>query len=118
MMEVCGYVMQLIGPDLTALGASDFRQLKLETEQVCLFSIGQRRIAVPYSPREGIACYVSLPGDSDDRNFRNWDTLWHVAGLPEAENFEQLDQIIDRFPENTDEAVRLIGGTLREKFGS
>jgi hypothetical protein len=115
-MEVRDYVLKLAGPDLTALGASDFKDFVNGEESAFLFSLAERRVAVSWSPRGGLNGYVSDANQADDASYSTWPTIWVFAGLPQAQDFEQLDKIIDQFPTNSDDVVRFIIATLRERL--
>src|SRR5438270_13709449 len=111
-MDICEYVLRLIGSDLKTLRAADFRELTLGLKHVCLFTVARRRVAVHYSPGDGISGYVSEVGQTGDEAYESWPNIYCFAGVPEAEDFDQLDEIIDQFPKNNDDMVRFIGATL------
>jgi hypothetical protein len=116
-MDICEYVFRLIGSDLEALGAINFRALASGSKQVCLFTVAGRRVAVPYSPQDGVSGYVSEVGQTGDEGYGSWQNIYSFAGLPEAEDFDQLNQIIDQFPDNNDDVLKFIGTTLSERLG-
>jgi hypothetical protein len=116
-MDICEYVRRLIGSDLEALGATDFEALASGSKQVCLFTVAGRRVAVPYSPKDGATGYISEVGQTGDEAYDSWQNIYSFAGLPEAENFDQLDQIIDQFPNTNDDVLKFIGATLSKRLG-
>ena len=115
-MELRDYVLKLIGSDLGSLGASDFRALVKGEEQVLLFSVAGRRVAIPYSARDGAGGYISERDEADDDQYENWQTIFSFAGIPEAHDLNQLDKIIDRLPDNNDDIIRFIGATLSNRL--
>ena len=115
-MELRDYILKLIGSDLRALGATDFKESADGVEEVFLFSIGDRRVAIPYSPRNGMAGYISEGKVTDDVMYVSWQTIYSFAGIPEAQDFDQLDKIIDQLPDNNDDIIRFIGATLKDRL--
>ena len=115
-MELRDHVLKLIGSDLGSLGASNFRELVNGDEQVFLFTVADRRVAIPYSVRDGVGGYISEGDEPDDDQNETWQTIFSFGGIPEAHDLDQLDKIIGLLPDNNDDIIRFIGSTLSDRL--
>jgi len=119
MMDVCAYVLQIIGGDLSAISAQSLRSVHYEHETACVFVAKGRKVAIPWSIQNGLTCYITDELDADDTTFRSWGSLWSTDVV---EHPDDLKAYLDQFPIGDDkddnDLLRFIGKKLKEHLAA
>jgi hypothetical protein len=119
MSDWCSSLRNQIDADLTEAGlvqvdCRTFGQGSRKEEEVCFFRGHGKLIAIPYSIRSGITCFVG-PDGAAPATYASWPVLWPMVGMGLA-NDQDLGNFLEQFPEDDDGMVALIGAKLRELF--
>jgi len=115
----CSSLRNRIDTDLTAAGLVEangrtFGQGSRKEEDVCFFRGHGKLIAICYSDRSGITCFVG-PDEATPATYTSWPVLWSLVGMGLADD-EDWGNFLQQFPEDDDGMIALIGAKLRELF--
>ena len=117
----CEDVWALIGKQLRDIGAVRIRETRagsgFDDTEVCFFSVSDKIIAIPYSPRDGPTCFIRDAEDAELSQYETWDTLWHVLGMDRhPDTFEGLNEYLAQFPTGFQEMIEFTGTCLVKYF--